>query len=174
MPMDLQPSPGVRRRMQRTAQRDNEFERAVRSLLHARGLRYRIHHKLPGLKRTTSDIAFPGLRIAIFLDGCFWHGCEIHPPSVKKNTGFWLQKIERNRARDIRATSHLVSLGWTVLRFWEHETTESIAETIFSAVQEARASSPRVRGALQNVERSTGKLEAVDGDEALIEAQVRK
>ncbi|MBY3544444.1 very short patch repair endonuclease [Rhizobium laguerreae] len=143
MLLDLQATAAVRHRMQRTARRDNPFERTVRSLLHARGLRYRIHFPIPELKRTTCDIAFPGLKIAVFLDGCFWHGCELHPPSVKKNSEFWLEKIERNRARDARATAHLSEIGWTVLRFWEHETAETIAEAIAATVIEARCSQPR-------------------------------
>ncbi|ANL30119.1 very short patch repair protein Vsr (plasmid) [Rhizobium phaseoli] len=120
--------------MQRTARKDNTFERTIRSELHARGLRYRIHYPIPGMKRTSCDFAFSGLKIAVFLDGCFWHGCEVHPPSVKKNTEFWLEKIECNRARDARATAHLTELGWMVLRFWEHEDTATIIEKIAATV----------------------------------------
>ena len=174
MPPDLQSTPAVRRRMQRTTRKDNAFERSVRSLLRAEGLRYRIHHPLPGLKRTTCDLAFPGLMIAVFLDGCFWHGCDLHPPSVKKNMDFWLEKIERNRTRDASTTAHLTEFGWTVLRFWEHEPAETIAEVIISAVQVRRAGLPRTRRPLQHVERPPGKLEAVDGDEAMVEAVPRE
>jgi len=138
MPLDLQATDAVRRRMQRTSRKDNPLERSIRSQLHARGLRYRIHYPIPGMKRTTCDFAFPGLKIAVFLDGCFWHGCEVHPPSVKKNTEFWLAKIERNRARDVRATAHLTELGWTVLRFWEHEQTDAIVTRIASVVETRR------------------------------------
>ncbi|WP_418884875.1 very short patch repair endonuclease [Agrobacterium cavarae] len=113
MTRDLQATEAVRRRMQRTARKDNTFERTIRSQLHARGLRYRIHYPIPGLKRTTCDFAFTRMKIAVFLDGCFWHGCEMHPPSVKKNAEFWLEKIARNRARDARATAHLTGrVGW--------------------------------------------------------------
>jgi DNA mismatch endonuclease (patch repair protein) len=126
--------------MQRTARKDNTFEQTIRSELHARGLRYRIHYPIPGMKRTSCDFAFSRLKIAVFLDGCFWHGCEVHPPSVKKNTDFWLSKIERNRARDARATAHLVELGWTVLRFWEHEEVATIVEKIAATVETQRAS----------------------------------
>lgn len=174
MSLDLQATAAVRRRMQRTARQDNPFERAVRSLLHARGLRYRIHYQIPGLKRTTCDIAFPGLKIAVFLDGCFWHGCVIHPPSVKKNTDFWLEKIERNRVRDARATAHLAGIGWTVLRFWEHETAEDIAGAISSAVSNTNAASPGLRRPLKDVERPSGELEAIDGDVSVIEAELRE
>ncbi|SES46508.1 T/G mismatch-specific endonuclease [Rhizobium sp. NFR03] len=152
--------------MQRTARKDNPFERAVRSQLYARRFRYRIHHKIPGLKRTSCDFAFPGLKIAIFLDGCFWHGCELHPPSVKKNTDFWLSKIARNRARDARATAHLTEIGWTVLRFWEHGDVATIVESIAATVEAKKASASPHRGAstLQDVQRSPGKFEAVDRD----------
>ncbi|WP_234838020.1 very short patch repair endonuclease [Sinorhizobium meliloti] len=160
--------------MQRTARKDNEFERSVRSLLHGRGFRYRVHFLLPGLRRTTCDIAFPGLKIAVFLDGCFWHGCELHPPSVKKNTDFWLEKISRNRARDARATAHLAEIGWTALRFWEHEAAESIAKAISSAVWTTKVASQGVRSPLQHVERSSGKFESVDRDEAMVEAKLRE
>jgi DNA mismatch endonuclease, patch repair protein len=125
--------------MQRTARKDNAFERTIRSQLHARGLRYRVHYPLPGMKRTTCDFAFLGLKIAVFLDGCFWHGCPEHPPSVKRNTDFWLEKIDRNRARDARSTAHLTELGWTVLRFWEHEAVETTVEKITSTVYAKRA-----------------------------------
>jgi DNA mismatch endonuclease (patch repair protein) len=120
--------------MQRTLGRDNPFEKSIRSLVHASGLRYRIHYPLPGLKRCTCDLAVPRLKIAIFLDGCFWHGCPIHPPVVKKNKEFWFQKIDRNRKRDVQMTEFLVSGGWTVLRFWEHEQAADIAQSILSVV----------------------------------------
>jgi len=151
MSQDLQATEAVRRRMQRTARKDNPFERAVRSQLYARKLRYRIHYQIPGLKRTSCDFAFPGLKIAVFLDGCFWHGCELHPPSVKKNAEFWLEKIERNRARDARATVHLAELGWTVLRFWEHEDVATIVSTIVASVKAKKASPHRGTGTLQNM-----------------------
>lgn len=171
MPLDLQATEAVRRRMQRTARKDNAFEREVRSQLHARGLRYRIHHPIPDMKRTTCDFAFPGLKIAVFLDGCFWHGCETHPPSVKKNTAFWLGKIERNRARDARATAHLVKLGWIVLRFWEHETTDAIVTQIASVVETRRinGSFHSAPGTLKNKQRASRKLETVDGEIVPIE-----
>lgn len=139
--------------MQRTARKDNAFERTIRSQLHARGLRYRIHYPIPGLKRTTCDFAFTRMKIAVFLDGCFWHGCEIHPPSVKKNTDFWLAKIERNRARDGRATAHLTELDWTVLRFWEHEAVTTIVEKIAATVHAKKAvlsDSPSLARTLKN------------------------
>lgn len=151
MSLDLQATEAVRRRMQRTARKDNAFERTIRSRLYARGYRYRIHYPIPGMKRTTCDFAFPGLKIAVFLDGCFWHGCEVHPPSVKKNTDFWLEKIQRNRTRDVRATTRLTDLGWTVLRFWEHEAVATIVEKIVSTADIKRTSPNRGPRPLQDV-----------------------
>ncbi|MFC3319790.1 very short patch repair endonuclease [Rhizobium rosettiformans] len=158
MSLDLQATEAVRRRMQRTARKDNPFERTVRSQLYARKLRYRIHYPIPGMKRTTCDFAFPGMKIAVFLDGCFWHGCEVHPPSVKKNTDFWLSKIARNRTRDACATAHLTELGWTVLRFWEHETVATIADKISATVEAKKMSASPHRGArtLEDVQRPPG------------------
>ncbi|TPI70020.1 very short patch repair endonuclease [Mesorhizobium sp. B3-1-3] len=135
----LDATPAVRRRMQRTGGRDNPFERSVRSLLHASGVRYRIHYPLPVLKRCNCDLALPRLKVAIFLDGCFWHGCPIHPAVVKKNTEFWVQKIARNRERDAQVTDCLTAGGWTVLRYWEHEKPEAIAQSIISVVNAAAA-----------------------------------
>lgn len=172
--MECLPTTAVRRRMRRTRGRDNAFERTVRSLLYAKGLRYRIHYPVPGMKRITCDLAFPGLRIAVFLDGCFWHGCEVHPPSVKKNTEFWLAKIARNQARDIRARNHLESIGWTALRFWEHEAVETIVDKIVSSADAPRAlkGSPRGRAcALQDMKRSSRQLEAVDCNVTSIQTQ---
>ncbi|MBX4997461.1 DNA mismatch endonuclease Vsr [Rhizobium lentis] len=140
--MDLEATPTVRRRMQRTRGRDNPFEVLIRSQLYAKGIRYRAHYSVPGMKRITCDIAVPKLRIAVFLDGCFWHGCDIHPPSVKKNTAFWMEKIERNRARDRRVREHLAEIGWTTFRFWEHEAAETIVRRIVSTVEEYRAAKP--------------------------------
>lgn len=172
--MVSEPTPAVRRRMQRTRSRDNPFERAVRSQLYSRGLRYRIHYPVPGMKRITCDLALPGPRIAIFLDGCFWHGCEVHPPSVKKNAKFWLEKIERNRARDGRVRAHLDELGWTTLRFWEHEAVEAIVNNIVTtaeAISLANQSPRRGARSLQDMERPPGQFEAVDRNATPIETQ---
>jgi len=143
--------------MQRTRGRDNPFEVLIRSQLYAKGIRFRAHFPVPGMKRITCDIAVPKLRIAVFLDGCFWHGCDIHPPSVKKNTAFWLEKIERNRARDRRVREHLAEIGWTILRFWEHEAVEAIVRKIVSTVEEYTAAKPSPSSSarsLQDVKRA--------------------
>jgi len=91
-------------------------EIAVRRQLWSEGLRYRVRPKLPG----TPDLAFPRQRVAVFVDGCFWHGCPEHYRAPKKNADFWRAKIERNRARDLQVDADLLAMGWTVLHVWDH------------------------------------------------------
>ncbi|SPE54117.1 Very short patch repair protein [Streptomyces netropsis] len=127
-------SPGVSARMSRQASRDTNPELAVRRLLHASGHRYRLQRPVPGLPRRTIDIAFPKAKVAVFLDGCFWHGCPQHATSPKANADWWRQKLDRNISRDRETTAHLVAAGWTVLRFWEHETPVEVADRVAVAV----------------------------------------
>lgn len=97
------------------------------------GLRYRVRPKLPGVP----DIAFISRRIAVFVDGCFWHGCPEHYTTPRTNTVFWSTKVHRNRSRDAEVNSRLHDLGWTVLRFWEHDVADrlnSVVDTIRQAV----------------------------------------
>lgn len=112
--------------MSRIRGRDTGPERSIRSLLHSRGFRFRVHHRVLGICRT--DIAFTRLRVAIFIDGCFWHGCPLHGVRPKNNAEFWTEKLSRNRQRDQRQTQDLEASGWSVLRFWEHEVTSSPEE----------------------------------------------
>jgi len=81
-------------------------------------------HETKICESSSCDIAFPRLRVAVFLDGCFWHGCDPHSPSVKKNVHFWHEKIQQNKHRDKATTAHLHALGWVVLRFCEHHAAE--------------------------------------------------
>ena len=76
---------------------------------------------MPGQRRRTIDIAFTRLRLAVYIDGCFWHGCPQHLHFPQANAAWWVRKIETNRARDEDVTAQLLSLGWTVMRSWEHE-----------------------------------------------------
>ncbi|KIZ19632.1 DNA mismatch repair protein Vsr [Streptomyces natalensis ATCC 27448] len=128
--------------MSRQGRRDTEPELAVRRLLYAAGLRYRLQRRVPGMSRRTIDIAFPGLRIAVFLDGCFWHGCPEHATSPRANAQWWRSKLEGNMARDTETTAHLESAGWTVLRFWEHEAPDRVAEAVAEAVLVAKQRHP--------------------------------
>jgi DNA mismatch endonuclease, patch repair protein len=86
-----------------------------------------------------ADISFPRQRVAVFIDGCFWHGCPAHCQPSKSNVRYWRHKLDRNRARDAEMTLLLRSLGWTVLRFWEHEATDLVARKIVKRIRGGRA-----------------------------------
>jgi DNA mismatch endonuclease, patch repair protein len=94
-------------------------EVAIRKVLWAKGLRYNIHYG-----KEKIDIAFPSKKVAVFVDGCFWHGCPIHSHLPKSNEKYWLPKLKKNIERDKEMTIKLETDGWKVLRFWEHELKE--------------------------------------------------
>lgn len=104
---------------------------------HAAGLRYRVAYPVPGRRRRTIDVAFTRLKVAVFLDGCFWHGCPIHGTMPKANQAWWADKLQANRARDDDTDRHLRGEGWQVVRFWEHEKADDVASTVSRVVQEA-------------------------------------
>ncbi|MGF1342297.1 very short patch repair endonuclease [Streptomyces flavovirens] len=132
-------SPSVSARMSRQARRDTAPEVAVRKLLHASGYRYRLNERVPHMSRRTIDIAFTRSKVAVFLDGCFWHGCPDHATQPKANAEWWRQKLDRNMARDAETTAHLVAEGWTVLRFWEHQSPAQVADVVAEAVDRERS-----------------------------------
>nr|WP_255418243.1 very short patch repair endonuclease [Nocardiopsis sp. TNDT3] len=114
--------------------RDTKPELALRSALHSKGLRYRVDKSpIKGMRRR-ADIVFPKEKLAVFVDGCFWHGCPQHMRPAKKNAKFWQAKIEDNRARDANTNETLSAAGWTVARFWEHEDPREAAESIESTL----------------------------------------
>ncbi|MEU5898490.1 MULTISPECIES: very short patch repair endonuclease [Streptomyces] len=128
-----------RRNMQAIRSRDTKPERKIRSLLHAQGMRYRVAAKpLPGLRRT-ADIVFRPAKLAVFIDGCYWHGCPEHYVQPKTNAGYWSDKVARNMARDRDTDAQLRAAGWTVLRFWEHESAEACAVKIAATASRLRA-----------------------------------
>jgi DNA mismatch endonuclease (patch repair protein) len=114
--------------------RDTGPELALRRVLHARGLRYRVDHPLPFDRRRRADIAFTRAKVAVFIDGCFWHGCPEHGATPRTNTAFWSAKIARNRERDADTVRRLDEAGWAVLRFWEHEPVDSCVERVVRAL----------------------------------------
>lgn len=128
------------RRMSRQRTRDTEPEVLLRRELHRRGLRYRVDAALPGMPRRRADILFTRAQVAVFVDGCFWHGCPQHKTTPINNRAWWVDKLARNIERDGQTDSHLRSLGWTVIRVWEHEDLARVAGDIEKAVR----SSPRV------------------------------
>lgn len=130
----------VRKSMLGNRSRDTSPEMAVRRALHAMGLRYRVHARpLPELRRTC-DIVFRPARVAVFIDGCFWHGCPEHYVAPASNVEYWWPKIARNQERDGETTAALEAAGWLVLRFWEHDGLEATVATVADAVRARRIS----------------------------------
>ncbi|MGE6731087.1 very short patch repair endonuclease [Streptomyces sp. NPDC059900] len=126
--------------MQAIRSRDTKPEQLIRRLVHAQGLRYRVAAKpLPGLRRT-ADLVFRPAKVAVFVDGCYWHGCPEHYVSPKTNTGYWSDKVAGNVARDRDTDQRLTEAGWLVLRFWEHEPADKCAAHIAAEVERRRAS----------------------------------
>jgi DNA mismatch endonuclease (patch repair protein) len=134
-------SPAVRRRMQATRGRDTGPELALRRELHRRGLRYRVDAPVvPGLRRR-ADLVFPRARVAVFVDGCFWHGCPQHATTAKTNAAFWAAKIMANQARDADTTRRLSEAGWTVVRIWGHDTPATAADHVQAILRRAAETS---------------------------------
>jgi DNA mismatch endonuclease (patch repair protein) len=118
--------------MRRQASRDTPIELAFRRILHRRGLRYRVHRRpLPGLRRT-ADLIFASARVAVYVDGCFWHGCPEHYMEPLSNSEYWVPKIEGNRRRDADTDERLRQAGWLPFRVWEHEQLEDAADRLVS------------------------------------------
>ncbi|MEU0410513.1 very short patch repair endonuclease [Streptomyces griseorubiginosus] len=131
--------------MSRQVSKDTACELAVRRLLHAAGLRYRVEYPVPGMARRRIDVAFTGVKVAVLIDGCFWHGCPEHATQPKANAEWWRAKLDRNMARDQETTEHLIAEGWTVLRFWEHQAPGEVAVQIAAAVERCRLEKHRGR-----------------------------
>jgi DNA (cytosine-5)-methyltransferase 1 len=110
----------IRERMAATKRRDTNPELALRSALHRMGLRFSVDRAINGNRRRT-DVVFPTERVAVYVDGCFWHGCPEHGTIPKQNQQWWLDKLDANKVRDAATTEALIAEGWHVLRFWEHE-----------------------------------------------------
>ena len=130
--------------MRANRRRDTKPELAVRKLVHASGLRYRVDYApLSEHRRLTADLVFTRAKIAVFIDGCFWHGCPEHHTVARTNAEFWAAKVSGNRDRDARVTSLLSEAGWTVLRFWEHEDPAAAADRVEATVRAAGPDMPR-------------------------------
>ena len=111
----------------------------LRSRLHAMGLRYRVDvAPLPGM-RSRADIVFGPSRVAVFVDGCFWHGCPEHMTWPKANADWWRTKIEANRERDRQTDERLVSAGWLPIRVWQHDDLGKRAREIARVVNRRRS-----------------------------------
>jgi DNA mismatch endonuclease (patch repair protein) len=135
-------SAATRRSMQSNRSRDTGPELAVRRLLHAAGLRYRVCARpIPEVRRTT-DLVFRPSKVAVEVRGCFWHGCDLHyKPPVTNNT-YWAAKVARNMARDSDTAQRLIEAGWLLVVVWEHDDAHVAAERVAAAVRQRR---PRAR-----------------------------
>ena len=123
-------SEGTRKSMLANRGRDTSPELLIRSLVHGFGLRFRVDTRpLPHLRRT-ADLVFRPARVAVFIDGCFWHGCPLHGRVPKHNTGYWGPKLARTKERDQKDDEALHADGWAVIRLWEHELSGHIIDVV--------------------------------------------
>lgn len=147
--------PGTARSMRSNRGRDTSLELRVRRELHRRGYRYRVDlAPLIGV-RSRADIVFTRARIAVYLDGCFWHGCPEHGVVPTAHPEYWIPKLIRNRERDAEATNALQDAGWLVLRFWEHESTPDVVDRIIAARRDRLES---ISGDHEGRESGSGRL----------------
>ena len=128
-------SPAIRKTMLGNRSRDTAPELAVRRAVHALGLRYRVAYRPEPRLRRTADLVFTRARVAVFIDGCYWHGCPEHYIEPARNVDYWRPKIARNRERDAETSAALGEAGWRVLRFWSHEDPHDVARRIAEAVR---------------------------------------
>lgn len=136
----LDTTAAVRKRMSRQRSRDTGIEIAIRKALYAQGLRYRIHRRPVKDIPRVADIVFSSARVAVFVDGCFWHGCPEHGTWPKSNADFWRNKIETNQRRDADTDRRLLNAGWVSVRIWEHETIKAAVARICETVASRRGS----------------------------------
>jgi DNA mismatch endonuclease, patch repair protein len=123
-------SPATSARMSRQARRDTAPELLLRRALHGLGVRFRVDHPLPGMPRRRADLLLIRARIAVFVDGCFWHSCPVHATRPATNAAWWRAKLDRNVERDRDTDQRLEHLGWCVMRFWEHEDMDTAAALV--------------------------------------------
>ncbi|MFD6860582.1 very short patch repair endonuclease [Rhodococcus sp. NPDC060086] len=122
--------PRTRARMSRQRRRDTAPEMALRRELHRRGLRFFVDRApITGMRRR-ADLVFPRRRVAVYVDGCFWHRCPLHATAPKNNAQWWDEKLAANVRRDRDTDARLTDAGWTVVRVWEHEDATTAADRV--------------------------------------------
>ncbi|TRC77547.1 DNA mismatch endonuclease Vsr [Mesorhizobium sp. WSM4307] len=131
-------------REQRTAGTEPEIK--LRSALHRRGRRFRVQIGVPNRPRRTIDIALMKQRLAVFVDGCFWHGCELHRNVPRSNNDWWAIKLHQNQVRDNDTDTALLDANWQVLRIWEHEEVEVAVDRIIAALVAIESAANRQTG----------------------------
>ena len=128
-------------RMSKQARASTHPELAIRRLLHRDGFRFRVQVKVPNHPRRTIDIAFTRLRVAVFVDGCFWHVCPEHATRPTTNHAWWQAKLKRNQHRDVETNAALEAAGWLVVRIWEHEDPLTAATKVETVLRKRRSTS---------------------------------
>lgn len=129
--------------MEHQARRDTRPELAVRRVVWQLGLRYRVDlAPMPGRRR--ADLVFTRAKVAVYIDGCFWHSCPAHATTPKANRDWWTAKLAANVARDRDTDARLAHAGWTVIRVWEHEPPTAVAARIAQVVATRRRPSPHM------------------------------
>ena len=124
--------------MQGNRSTETRPEVALRSELHRRGLRFRKHRQVTPALRCRADVVFSKARVAVFVDGCFWHRCPEHLTDPRTNSSYWAAKLDRNVARDRRNDAALEAAGWLVVRVWEHESPSGAADRVEAALRNTR------------------------------------
>ena len=133
----------VRNVMRANRGADTGPEMRLRSLVHKAGLRYAIDVRPePDINRR-ADLVFRGAKVAVFVNGCFWHGCPKHYSAPKSNKRYWSEKVRRNRERDVETMVLLKRRGWRVLVFWEHQPARLCSERVVSIVSERKKRAAR-------------------------------
>ena len=133
-------SSAVRAVMLGNRRRDTRPELRLRSELHRAGCRYRVDYRIEGVGAATrADVAFTRARVAVFVDGCFWHRCPNHGINPRHNSSYWAEKLDRNVVRDRAATAALTAAGWHVVRVWEHTPVSEAVTAVLDALESARA-----------------------------------
>ena len=140
-------SPAVAMAMSKNRRRDTKLELKVRRELHRRGLRFRVDY---GAAPGRPDVAFTKVKVAVFLDGCFWHGCPLHGTSPKSNADWWKAKIERHLTRDASVRDQLEQDGWLVLRYWAHDDVDGICDEVEDVWRDLSGQAPIDRDACEN------------------------
>lgn len=130
----VSPSPEKSEAMRKVRTSGTAPELALRSRLHSAGLRFRVTYPIPERPRRSIDLAFTRMRVAVFVDGCFWHGCPLHGGTPTTNRSFWAAKRNENLARDQDTNLCLERAGWTVLRLWEHTVPDLAFQTVLMAL----------------------------------------
>jgi DNA mismatch endonuclease (patch repair protein) len=139
------PSPAKSAEMSRVGRRDTAPEVALRSELHRRGFRFRVDRAAAADVRSRADLIFGPARLAVYVDGCFWHSCPEHATKPRSNVEFWEQKLKRNRERDREIDRLLRERGWEVLRVWEHEDPVDAADRVETALRSRRSGDKAAR-----------------------------